>query len=295
MIQIACHFNNPGYNLVSEMLVRMQEIGQNVWGEVYPYAAGSTALNAEFLVPENWCQRLGHKYEDTLMDPLTGKFLNEEMYHELVKKDPTRIIVLFKMPEKCEVEWMKLRDQTIASDSMPTVATPYALEDVLDVPYENFPNSHPRVAGCYSKALRLAREHDIPLMHMISMASYTAAMRLGKTGLKAMQERGRIQVGKIADITVFNPDTVQDHATYVQGTIPPSGISYVLVNGTLVVKEGKIVPHAYAGQPIRFEPTTDGRKSTPIDVEKWKHVYTVAAKVDFGGSDPQQSFTCCGN
>lgn len=58
---IACHFNNPGYNLVHEMLISMQDKGCNVWGEVYPYAAGCTALNAEFLKPDYWCKHLGHK------------------------------------------------------------------------------------------------------------------------------------------------------------------------------------------------------------------------------------------
>jgi hypothetical protein len=37
---LACHFNNPGYNLVHELLVRMRKRGYNVWGEIYPYAAG---------------------------------------------------------------------------------------------------------------------------------------------------------------------------------------------------------------------------------------------------------------
>ena len=39
---IACHFNNPGYNMVHELLVRMRDKGYNVWGEIYPYNAGST-------------------------------------------------------------------------------------------------------------------------------------------------------------------------------------------------------------------------------------------------------------
>jgi N-acyl-D-glutamate deacylase len=59
---LACHFNNPGYNLVHELLVRMRERGMNVWGEIYPYAAGSTALNAVFLAPEVWEGTLGYKY-----------------------------------------------------------------------------------------------------------------------------------------------------------------------------------------------------------------------------------------
>ena len=63
---IAAHFNNAGYNLVHELLVRMRERGYNVWGEIYPYNAGSTALNAVFLEPEVWVQALGNKYEDTV-------------------------------------------------------------------------------------------------------------------------------------------------------------------------------------------------------------------------------------
>ncbi len=71
---LACHFNNPGYNLVHELLVRMRERGMNVWGEIYPYAAGSTALNAVFLEPEVWIDQLGYEYEKTLQDVATGEW-----------------------------------------------------------------------------------------------------------------------------------------------------------------------------------------------------------------------------
>ncbi len=75
---LACHFNNPGYNLVHELLVRMRERGMNVWGEVYPYAAGSTALNAVFLEPEVWVKQLGYKYEETIKDPITGEWYTQK-------------------------------------------------------------------------------------------------------------------------------------------------------------------------------------------------------------------------
>ena len=38
------HFNNPGWEMVQELLVRMREQGHNVWGEIYPYAAGQTTI-----------------------------------------------------------------------------------------------------------------------------------------------------------------------------------------------------------------------------------------------------------
>ena len=51
---ILLHFNNPGWRLTQEMIIRLQEQGHNIWGEIYPYAAGSTTINAEFLEPEVW-------------------------------------------------------------------------------------------------------------------------------------------------------------------------------------------------------------------------------------------------
>ena len=59
-----------------------------------------------------------------------------------------------------------------------------------DTPFEDLPNSHPRLSGAYAKALRVGRENGIPLMQTIAQTSYNSALPLGKTGLKAMQERG---------------------------------------------------------------------------------------------------------
>ena len=87
---LACHFNNPGYNLVHELLVRMRERGMNVWGEIYPYAAGSTALNAVFLEPEVWVDQLGYKYEETIQDVATGEWYTQQTREEMLKKEPTR-------------------------------------------------------------------------------------------------------------------------------------------------------------------------------------------------------------
>lgn len=39
------HFNNPGWQMMQELLVRLREAGHNVWGEVYPYAAGQTTIS----------------------------------------------------------------------------------------------------------------------------------------------------------------------------------------------------------------------------------------------------------
>jgi len=277
---IAAHFNNPGYNMVYELLVRMRERGYNVWGEIYPYAAGSTALNAVFLEPEMWVKTLGNKYEDTLQDVATGEFYTQQTREEMLKKEPTRVVIVYKIPKSAIVDWIKMPGVAIGSDGMPLFP-----DDNLtwDTAYEDLPNTHPRFAGAFAKVLRLARENNIPLMQAVSMTSYNYAKPLGDMGLKAMQVRGRMQEGMVADITMFDPETVRDNATYAKGTLPSTGILHVLVNGVIVMKDQEPLKGVNPGQPIRFEPVKS--RFEPITIENWTKTF-YAAPVDFGGGVP---------
>ena len=225
---IASHFNNPGYNMVHELMVRMRERGYNVWGEIYPYAAGSTALNAVFLEPEMWVKALGNKYEETVQDVATGEFYTQKSREEMLKKEPVRLVLVYKNPESAVVDWLKMPGVAIGSDGMPMIP-----DDNLtwDTPFEDLPNTHPRTSGSFGTVLRLARENNIPLMQAVSMTSYNYAKPLGEMGLKSMQVRGRMQEGMVADITIFDPETVRDNSTYANGRLPSTGILHVLVNG----------------------------------------------------------------
>ena len=274
---IACHFNNPGYQLVHELMVRMRERGYNIWGEIYPYNAGSTALNAVFLEPEVWVETLGNKYEETLLDVGTGKFYTQESREAMLKKEPTRMVVLYKMPEEAVIEWLKLPGVAIGSDGMPLIPDK-GLK--WETPYEELPNTHPRLAGSFARVLRLGRENNIPLMQSVAMTSYNYAKPLGDMGLEAMQMRGRIQEGKVADITIFDPKTVTDNATFEKGTLPSSGIPHVIVNGVVVMKDEKPLKRFKAGQPIRFKPEKSRFK--PLDAEHWTKKFYVLPD-DMGG------------
>jgi len=287
---IASHFNNPGYNMVHELLVRMRERGYNVWGEIYPYNAGSTALNAEFLEPEVWVKALGNKYEETIQDVATGKFFTQEWREELLKTEPTRPVIVYKCPEEWVANWVKMKGVAIGSDGMPLVP-----DDGLtwDTPYDKFPNTHPRFAGSFAKVLRLARENNVPLMQAVSMTSYNYAKPLGDMGLKAMQVRGRMQEGMVADITMFDPATVTDNSTYAQGTLPSTGIPHVIVNGIVVMKDSEPIKRFDAGLPIRFEVQEKGRFE-PLTEEGWVKTF-YASPIDFGGGVPGSQPNMKGN
>ena len=69
---------------------------------------------------------------------------------------------------------------------------------------------HPRTSGTRGTAFRMAREgcaahvHDCAGELLVGQAS-------GRTGIEAMQERGRLQVGKASDVTLFDPVTITDN------------------------------------------------------------------------------------
>jgi len=263
-----CHFNNPGWPLAHELISRLQDQNFNIWGEIYPYAAGSTTLNAVFLRPENWVERLGHRYEDTMADAETGEFYTRESYEAGLKENPTKEIILYKMPAEDAVSWLRLRGTTMASDAM-------AAEPAFgswDTPLDQLGNMHPRGAGARGASVRLGRENDIPLMQIMAILSYNAAKHLGETGLKAMQERGRMQEGMVADIVVFHPEEFTDNSTYENGSIPSTGMKAVLVNGTVVLEDDAVKPDVFPGQPIRFEPEARPRFE-PISREAWESMF----------------------
>jgi len=147
-------------------------------------------------------------------------------------------------------------------------------EPSWDTPYEEIPNTHPRLAGSHGTCLRIAREQSIPLMQIVAASSYNPAKYLGAIGLDAMQVRGRLQARMVADITLLDPATVRDNATYVTGTLPTTGIPYVIVNGTVVVNNSRLVPGVNPGQPIHFL-EEDKSRFKPLSIDSWQEEYLV--------------------
>ena len=275
------HFNNPGWRLAHEMITGLQAQGHNIWGEIYPYAAGSTTINASFLEPQVWIDVMGNRYEDTMLDPVTNEYYTLETYKATVASEPTRPIVIFKMPEEDQAKWLTLKGVTMASDAVG--ATPYLAP--WDYPMDSLGGTHPRTAGARGATIRLGREHNIPMMQLMSILSYNAAKHMGDTGLKFMQERGRIQTGMVADIVVFDPETFTDNSTYQKGAVPSTGMRAVIVNGQVVVRDDVQLP-VFPGQPIRFEPEAKPRFE-PISVESWNSTFSTGMPSGFTGGVPE--------
>jgi len=263
------HDNDYGWWEIEEKLQLARAKGLNMWAEHYPYASGGTVISADFLRPEIWEDVQGNRYEETIFDPQTDSFFTRETFEKTVASDPGRSIVIF-MPwrEEWIKYWLTMPHMTVACDGM---SGHDADGNLLpwDADYSEY-SGNPRTAGTHAKTLRLGREQGVPLMFQLSQLSYWPALHLGDAGLQDMKDRGRVQVGKIADLTLFDPDTVTENSTFKSGEngLPSTGIPYVIVNGTIVVKKSKVLESVKRGQPIRY-PVEEKGRFEPVDVNRW--------------------------
>jgi hypothetical protein len=213
-----------------DMVAAAKNKGFDIATELYSYTAASTKLQSA-LFDEGWQQRLGISYGD-LQWVATGERLTKEAFQTNRKTGGTVIMHMMKP------EWIKTGITApgvmIASDGM-----------------EYAKLAHPRTAGTFSRVLgKYVREDKvIDLNTAIEKMTLLPAKRL--EGISPMMRfKGRMQIGADADITIFNPNTVIDKATFEKGLQFSSGIEYVMVNGTFVLKNGKTVTGVMPGLPV---------------------------------------------
>ncbi len=213
-----------------EMVAAAQRQGLDITTEVYPYTAASTGL-ATTLFDPGWQERMGISYND-LQWVATGERLTEETFASYREEGGTVIIHLMK-PEWIE-QGVRSPVTMIGSDGMP-----YA------------PGAHPRSAGTFARVLgRFVREAGaLTLTDALAKITLRPAQRLEDIA-PSMRLKGRLQVGCDADITVFDPDTIIDTATFEADLSFSEGVHHVLVGGTFVVRDSETVEGVYPGRAV---------------------------------------------
>ena len=234
-----------------EMVDDARNNGMSIVAEIYPYNFGATIVGADYLKPDNYGPNMGRTYKD-IIETATLKPLTKERYDELVKSNPGTSVMFYGATEVDMLNALAYPGTTVGSDAFPmTVSKTGAMAVDWDLSYEDV-QGHPRAAGTHSIVLRMVREKNLmPLMTAISKMSYLPAKFLEENGVSQMAKKGRVQEGADADITIFDPETVRDNSTMKQGALPATGIPYVIVDGTIVVKDSKVLKDVFPGKAVR--------------------------------------------
>lgn len=206
--------------------------GMDISTEVYPYTAASTMLESAMFNP-GWQANLKIDYGD-LAWSATGERLTKESFERYRRQGGW--VILHMMKDEHVERAIAHPGVMIASDGVPFIAG----------------KGHPRGAGTFARVLgHYSREKKLlPLMEALAKMTILPARRL-EGHVPAMKAKGRIAVGADADLTVFDPATVRDRATFEAPTTPSAGIPHVIVNGTFVVRDGQLVKDARPGRAVR--------------------------------------------
>jgi N-acyl-D-amino-acid deacylase len=118
---------------------------------------------------------------------------------------------------------------------------------------------HPRGHGSFPRVLaRYVRERKV-----LSLDAMIPKMTGRSAALLGLRTRGTLAPGKKADVLVFDPETIQDRATPTDPHAMATGISYVLVNGQIVLDDGRL---------------TTARPGRAVRRDNWKPYATAAAR-----------------
>ena len=175
-------------------------------------------------------------FKSDKLKPLTGKTLAEvakmrgkdpiETAMDLVAEDESRIgTIYFLMSEENVKKEMATPWISFGSDEASQAPEP---------PFTKS-NPHPRAYGNFARVLGkyVRDEKVIPMKEAIRRLSALPATNLG------LDHRGFLKEGMFADVVVFDPASVTDHATFDKPHQYATGVEHVFVNGVQVIKNGE--------------------------------------------------------
>ena len=198
--------------------------GIDVCFDAYPYYAFCTYLGSA-VFDDGFLEKYGGN-DDWYgkLQPASGEIqgvpLNKERFLELREKSPDTLIVAHLLNER-EVDLCLTHPASIV---------------VSDGLYSGT-QGHPRGSGTFPKLIRdYVYDHKLlSLDAAIEKITWLPATRLG------LKNKGTLQVGADADITIFDPEVIRDCATYQEPLKAPIGMEYVIINGEVAMKKGEIL------------------------------------------------------
>lgn len=259
-----CHLNSTSVQDIEDCADLVQSAidrGLPITTEAYPYGAGSSAIGAEVFRGDDWLQRWGVPSASYM--EVNGKALTQEKVTELQASAPGTVVVMhFLKPDESKDDRHKMDRSVlfpgaaIASDAMPWLNSKGQLieGDIWPLPDDAF--AHPRSIACFSRFVnKYVNEYKaITLVEAMERTSLNAC-RIIEDAVPMMRNKGRVQVGKDADLAIFKLEEFKDIASFTKPNAISAGMEYLVVNGTLLIEKGELHLDAMPGQQIRRQPT----------------------------------------
>ena len=244
----------------SALLDQAQGSGVDVTFDMYPYTAACTHLL--MMLPE-WAQAGGYAASmRQLTDPPEGERLRVETAQRIAERGD---IMLSSVERGPELEGRRLGDlareahqadvdcmfQLLAGHAGRALAVYHWPATVDGERIIRRSLAHPLYIGSTDGIYMGSRPHRRGFGTFARIAGeyvrdgvLTLEQAVRKiTGFPAerfsLRDRGLVEKGRAADVTVFDPATLADRSTWDDGRVSPSGIDHVIVNGQVVVAEGK--------------------------------------------------------
>ncbi|MFZ5617958.1 MAG: N-acyl-D-amino-acid deacylase family protein, partial [Pseudomonadota bacterium] len=280
----------PNWGKAGEAIAKIEAAradGVAITTDMYVYPASSTGLDAAMPL---WVQEGGHDaWVARLKDPLIAKRVAEEMRNPTPDSENRLdhsggadgvLLLGFKNPALRSYQGMTLAevarergtppeetaiDLVIEDDSRVQVAYFTMSEEnitkEIKLPYMSFgsdggsmapegvflnQSTHPRAYGNFARifAKYVREEKALTIEDAVRKLTFQPAQNL------KIRDRGKLAEGYFADVVVFDPATIQDHATFKEPHQLSTGVSHVFVNGVLTI-ENEEHTGAKAGRVVR--------------------------------------------
>ena len=252
---------------ILDNIERAIESGSRISCDQYPYTATSTSLAA--LLP-GWAQDGGLKMMLKRLEKNDDK-LDQEIIREMESRGgPDRVIIsgteggmpsiegmsinrIAKLKRITPIEAVKL----VLISSKGVVHAVYHSLDQNDMhqimkrmyiaigsdgyafsynPDYTTNNPHPRSFGTFPRFFEIVRDNKL-----MTLGKAVQKVTSIPANIMGINDRGVIELGKVADITVFDYLGIKDNSSFEDSVKKPSGIEYVFVNGEILVEKGIIV------------------------------------------------------
>ena len=222
-VQISHIGSMGGFGQMEQVLQQIDDYklnGLDITMDCYPYFAFSTRLGTPTYDP-GWLDRYHCDYG--VLEFCEGKYKGQratkQTFDEMRRDFPQCITVCYVMKEEDVRLAFRHPAVMLASDGL-----------------LNNGQGHPRASGSFPRFLaEFSRKGDLSLYDAIEKMTAMPANRLG------LSNKGRLNVGADADITIFDYEKICDGATFSDPVLPPTGIDYVLIGGEIAAKDCRIV------------------------------------------------------